>query len=242
MEQKGGLLRIAISNTTIAEESPLLEPDFPPGDYVQLTVSDTGHGMPPWLLKKIFEPYFTTKEPGKGTGLGLPVAYGIVKSHGGTIKVSSEAGSGSIFDVYLPRAKDEALGPEISEMPLATGTGRVLFVDDEPSLTLVVHKMIRRLGYEVQTAHSPIEALELFRSDPKAFDLVITDMAMPEMTGTNLAKALLDIRPDLPVILSTGYSDQVKDEMLERLGIKALLMKPITIQELSHAIRKALVR
>jgi PAS domain S-box-containing protein len=242
MEQKGGLLRIALANTTIAEKSSLLEPDFPPGDYVQLTVSDTGHGMPLWLLKKIFEPYFTTKEPGKGTGLGLPVAYGIVKSHGGTIKVSSGAGSGSIFEVYLPRAKDEALEPEKSEMPLATGTGKVLFVDDEPSLTLVVHKMIRRLGYEVQTAHSPIGALELFRSDPKAFDLVITDMAMPEMTGTNLAKALLDIRPDLPVILSTGYSDQVNEEMLEKLGIKALLMKPITSQELAHAIRMALIR
>jgi CheY-like chemotaxis protein len=240
MEKEGGILMITLSDTSIVEKDNPLEPGSPPGDYVKLTVSDTGHGMQPWILKRIFEPYFTTKETGKGTGLGLSVAHGIVKSHGGTIKVSSVVRKGSIFETYLPRVKGEASETDKFDMPLLTGTGRILFVDDEPALTLMGQKFLGKLGYQVQTTNSSVEALEIFRSKPKEFDLVITDLTMPELTGINLAKTLLEIRPDLPVVLCTGFSDQVNEEMLQSIGIRGLLLKPLTIHELAHSVRMAI--
>jgi PAS domain S-box-containing protein len=242
MEEKGGSLDVSLSNTLLTESDPIAESDLTPGDYVKFAVSDTGHGIPPWLLKKIFDPYFTTKETGKGTGLGLSVALGIVKSHGGTIKASSVIGKGTIFEVYLPRIKGEAPVIEKSELPLITGTGCVLFVDDEPALAQAAQKMLALLGYQVHTATSSLKARELFISDPTAFDLVITDLTMPDMTGTRLVKELREIRPDVPVILCTGFSDQVSAEMLESMGISGLLLKPITIHEIAHAIRVALMK
>ncbi|MCU0559115.1 MAG: PAS domain S-box protein [Desulfobacterales bacterium] len=242
MEEKGGSLKLSLSNTSILERDAPSNQELAPGEYVRIAVSDTGHGMPPWILKRIFEPYFTTKETGKGTGLGLSVAFGIVKSHGGTIRVSSVAGKGSIFEVYLPRVKGEAPAPELVEMPLLSGSGRILFVDDEPGLAQAAHKMLGILGYQVDTATSPVEALEVFRSDPTGYDLVITDLTMPDMTGTGLAKELLRMRPDVPVILCTGFSDQVNEEALESMGIDGLLVKPLTIHELALAVRRALVK
>jgi PAS domain S-box-containing protein len=240
MEKEGGVLKIALSNTSIGENDTLLDPSFSPGEFVKLSVSDTGHGMQPWILKRIFEPYFTTKETGKGTGLGLSVAHGIVKSHGGAVKVSSVVRKGSIFEIYLPRVKGEASETDKFDMPLLTGTGRILFVDDEPALTLMGQKILGQLGYQVQTANSSVEALEIFRSKPKEFDLVITDLTMPELTGTHLAKALLEIRPELPIVLCTGFSDQVNEEMLQSMGIRGLLLKPVTLHELAHSVRMAI--
>jgi PAS domain S-box-containing protein len=240
MEKEGGVLKIALNNTSIGENDTALEPGAAPGEYVKLSVSDTGHGMQPWILKRIFEPYFTTKETGKGTGLGLSVAHGIVKSHGGAIKVSSIVRKGSVFEIYLPRIKGEASETDEFDMPLLTGTGRILFVDDEPSLTLMGQKILGRLGYQVQTANSPVEALEMFRSKPEEWDLVITDLTMPELTGVDLAKALLEIRPDLPIVLCTGFSDQVNEKTLQSIGIRGLLLKPLTIHELAHAVRMAI--
>jgi PAS domain S-box-containing protein len=240
MEKDGGVLKIELSNRSIGDNEVPMEPGFAPGDYVRLSVADTGQGMPPWVLKRIFEPYFTTKETGKGTGLGLSVAHGIVKAHGGTIKVSSALRQGTVFDVYLPMIKAEEAETDKSDMPLIGGTGRVLFVDDEPALTLMGQKILSQLGYQVQTTNSPAEALEAFRSQPKEFDLVITDLTMPEMTGTQLAKKLLAIRPDLPIVLCTGFSDQVNGEMLKSIGIRSLLLKPLTIQELAHSVRLAI--
>ncbi|MGE5258093.1 MAG: PAS domain S-box protein [Hyphomicrobiales bacterium] len=240
MEKDGGILKITLCNTTIGEHDNPLEPDSAPGDYVKLAVSDSGHGMQPWVLKRIFEPYFTTKETGKGTGLGLSVAHGIVKSHGGTIKVSSAVRKGTIFEIYLPRVKGEASETDKSDMPLLTGSGRILFVDDEPALTLLGRKILGQLGYQVQTTNSSVEALEIFRSRPNDFDLVITDLTMPQLTGINLAKALLEIRPDLPIVLSTGFNDRVNEEMLQSMGIRGLLLKPLTIHELAHSVRMAL--
>jgi CheY-like chemotaxis protein len=242
MEEKGGALKVALSNAPIAETDPLAGSDLTPGDYVKCAVADTAHGMPPWILKRIFEPYFTTKETGKGTGLGLSVAFGIVKSHGGTIKVSSVVGKGSIFEVYLPRVKGEAPATDQSDMPLPTGTGRILFVDDEPALAQAAQKMLGMLGYQVDTATSPIEALKLFSSNPSGFELVITDLTMPDMTGTMLVKELLQMRPEVPVILCTGFSDQANEEMLESMGINGLLITPLTIHELAHAVRMALMK
>jgi len=240
MEKEGGVLKIALTNTSIGENDTPLEPGAAPGEYVKLSISDTGHGMQPWILKRIFEPYFTTKETGKGTGLGLSVAHGIVKSHGGAIKVSSIVRKGSVFEIYLPRIKGEASETDEFDMPLLTGTGRILFVDDEPSLTLMGQKILGRLGYQVQTANSPVEALEMFRSKPGKWDLVITDLTMPELTGVDLAKALLEMRPDLPIILCTGFSDQVNEKTLRSIGVRGLLLKPLTIHELAHAVRMAI--
>ena len=240
MEKEGGTLKVTLSDTHIGQNDAPLEPDYPPGEYVKLTVSDTGHGMQPWILKRIFEPYFTTKETGKGTGLGLSVAHGIVKSHGGAVKVSSVVRKGSVFEIYLPRVKGEAAETDKFDMPLLTGTGRILFVDDEPSLTLMGQKILGQLGYRVQTTNSSVEALEIFRSKPNEFDLVITDLTMPELTGINLAKALLAIRPDLPIVLCTGFSDQVNEEMLQSMGIRGLMLKPLTIHELAHSVRMAI--
>jgi len=240
MEKEGGVLKIALTNTSIGENDTPLEPGTAPGEYVKLSISDTGHGMQPWILKRIFEPYFTTKETGKGTGLGLSVAHGIVKSHGGAIKVSSIVRKGSVFEIYLPRIKGEASETDEFDLPLLTGTGRILFVDDEPSLTLMGQKILGRLGYQVQTANSPVEALEMFRSKPGKWDLVITDLTMPELTGVDLAKALLEMRPDLPIILCTGFSDQVNEKTLRSIGVRGLLLKPLTIHELAHAVRMAI--
>ena len=240
MEKEGGVLKVTLSNTSIGENDTPLEPGSPPGEYVKLTVSDTGHGMQPWILKRIFEPYFTTKETGKGTGLGLSVAHGIVKSHGGAVKVSSVVRKGSVFEIYLPRVKGEATETDKFDMPLLTGTGRILFVDDEPALTLMGQKILGRLGYRVQTTNSSVEALEIFRSKPNEFDLVITDLTMPELTGLNLAKALLTIRPELPIVLCTGFSDRVNEEMLQSMGIRGLMLKPLTIHELAHSVRMAI--
>ncbi|MCU0563636.1 MAG: PAS domain S-box protein [Desulfobacterales bacterium] len=241
MESGGGVLRISLADARIEEGSALLEPGLVPGDYVKLSVADTGQGMPPWVLNRIFEPYFTTKEIGKGTGLGLSVAHGIVKAHGGAIKVSSAVQQGTVFDVYLPMVKaeeEEEAGK--ADLPLVGGTGRVLFVDDEPALTLMGRKILSQLGYTVQTADNPVEALEAVRSNPGGFDLVITDLTMPEMTGTALAEKLLEIRPDLPVVLCTGFSDRVNDDVLKTKGLRGLLLKPLTIQELAHAVRVAI--
>jgi CheY-like chemotaxis protein len=233
-------LKITLSNTSIGENDTALEPGFAPGEYVKLSVSDTGHGMQPWILKRIFEPYFTTKETGKGTGLGLSVAHGIVKSHGGAVKVSSVVRKGSVFEIYLPRVKGEASETDKFDMPLLTGTGRILFVDDEPALTMMGQRILGQLGYKVQTTNSSVEALEIFRSKPNEFDLVITDLTMPELTGINLAKALLTIRPELPIVLCTGFSDRVNEAMLQSMGIRGLMLKPLTTHELAHSVRMAI--
>jgi PAS domain S-box-containing protein len=240
MEKEGGILKITLSNTVVGENETPLDLGFAPGGYVKLSVSDTGLGMQPWILKRIFEPYFSTKETGKGTGLGLSVVHGIVKSHGGDIRVSSVVRKGSIFEIYLPRVKGEASGTDQSDMPLLAGTGRILFVDDEPALTLMGQKILGQLGYRVRTTNNPVEALEIFRSKPTEFDLVITDLTMPELTGINLAKRLLEIRPDLPIVLCTGFSDQVNEEMIKSIGIRGLLLKPLTIHELAHSVRMAI--
>jgi two-component system cell cycle sensor histidine kinase/response regulator CckA len=201
-------------------------------------VSDTGHGMDRSTMDRIFEPYFTTKAEGKGTGLGLSVVHGIVRSCGGTITVDSEPGKGTTFCVYLPANETEPL-PEVDvEEVLPRGTERILFVDDEPTLATLGGKLLEDLGYRVATRTSSLEALEAFRALPDEFDLVITDMTMPSMTGDRLAVELRRIRPHVPVILCTGFS--TKMTKLKALSIQGLLMKPLLKAELAKAIRKAL--
>jgi len=197
-----------------------------------------GYGMPSEIVERIFDPYFTTKDTGEGTGLGLSVAQGIVKAHGGTITVYSEQGKGTTFHVYLPVILEEEREKKESEEPLPTGSECILFIDDEQVLIEIESQMLEQLGYEVVAKKSSIEALELFRAEPDRFDLVITDMTMPHMTGDKLAQELMKIRPDIPVILCTGHSRLVSEEKAKDIGIKAFVMKPLVMRNLAETVRK----
>jgi two-component system, cell cycle sensor histidine kinase and response regulator CckA len=203
-------------------------------------VADTGHGMDPATLDRIFDPYFTTKGESKGSGLGLTVVLGIVKSHGGAITVHSALGKGTTFHVYLPRTESELTPWDEPLRPISSGTERLLFVDDEASLLDLWQDSFEPLGYKVVTRTSCIEALELFRVHPDYFDLVITDYTMPHMTGLDLAKQMMRIRPDIPIILYTGRKERSIGEKIKEAGVRAFLMKPLEVNEIAEAIRKVL--
>ena len=240
---RGGALEVAVQNVRIEHDLKGHFSEVDPGRYVLVSVKDSGQGIEPGIINRIFDPYFTTKDKGVGTGLGLAVVHGIVKKSGGAIQVESSPGHGATFNVYLPRA-DTAAPPVKNEppKPVVGGSERILFVDDEKMLIDIGEKMIERLGYQVVSRTSPIEALELFRAKPDHFDLVITDQTMPGMTGDVLASELMQIRPDIPVIICTGYSQRIDSERAQRKGIKAFVMKPILINEIGAAIRQALGR
>ena len=241
MQEDGGVLTVELANVEIDDLSASRHLDLNAGSYLRLTVSDTGYGMTSEIMERIFDPYYTTKDTGEGTGLGLSVAQGIVKAHGGTIIVYSEPGNGTTFHVYLPIIQEaEKAEKEESKAPLPTGSERILFIDDEQILIDLGHQMLERLGYEVVTKRSSIEALELFRAEPDRFDLVITDMTMPHMTGDKLAQKLIKIRPDIPIILCTGHSKQISEEKAKDMGIRAFVMKPILGRTIAEAVRKAL--
>ncbi len=241
MWTKGGTMEIALRAVTVDSPELLPEPDMTPGDYLVLSVSDTGIGMENKVLKRIFEPFFTTKEKGQGTGLGLSMVYGIVKSHKGGIRVTSRPGQGSTFSVFLPAAAipEETDNGNGSRGALPTGTERILLVDDEEAIVELGQGVLQSLGYTVVTKRSGKEALKTFRKD-RAFDLVITDQTMPQMTGVTLAVELLKLKPDLPVILCTGYSETVSRESVQKAGIREFLMKPLSRRQLASAVRKAL--
>jgi CheY-like chemotaxis protein len=211
------------------------------GKYVRLTVEDTGHGIPPETLNRIFDPYFTTKKPGEGTGLGLSVVHGIVKSHGGTVTVSGEPGKGAVFSAFFPVIEEDVIMEDEPRTDYAPGGNeRILFLDDEDMLVDMGKEMLERLGYEVVPKTSSVEALELFRSDPFRFDLVITDRIMPKMTGDELAGELSAIRPEIPIVVCTGFGQELTQEDAKALGIGALLMKPISRKDIALTIRRLL--
>jgi PAS domain S-box-containing protein len=240
MRAKGGILSVSMSEIEADAALLLQHPDLGPRSYVRLTVSDTGHGMDGVVMERIFEPYFTTKAPGEGTGLGLAVVQGIVRSHRGTITVDSKPGKGSIFHVLLPIFKQE-IPPEAGEEETTpAGDERILFVDDEETLVELGREMLGSLGYRVTAITNSFEALETFRNEPEAFDLVITDMTMPKMTGAQLAKELLKIRPDIPIILGTGFSELIDEKMAKEVGIRELIMKPYAITNIAKTIRQVL--
>ena len=238
MRETGGILHVTLSDFTVTETWK--DADMKAGLYTKLVVRDTGVGMPPDIIDKIFDPFFTTKERGEGTGLGLSVVLGIVRQHEGYITLESEAGQGTEFIVYLPRieGKREETAPE--EEPIPGGSERVLLVDDEEPLTDMGRELLEDLGYEVTARNDSVEALALFTSDPSRFDLVITDQTMPDITGIELGKAILAARPDIPVILCTGFSHLVDADSAKAAGINGFVMKPLTKREIALAVRNAL--
>jgi CheY-like chemotaxis protein len=240
METGGGILTIELSQVDLDEEAVQTLHDLVPGPYVVLSISDTGPGIPSEIMDKIFDPYFTTKEKGKGTGLGLAVVHGIVKRYGGAITAKNRSGQGATFDLYLPRISHEPEPQTTKEALIPTGVERILYVDDEPALADLAKQMLGRLGYTVITKTSSIEALEFFKADPSRFDLIISDMTMPRMTGDKLAQQVFQIRPDIPFLLCTGFSDIIDENTALQMGISAFVQKPVANKDLASIIRRVL--
>ena len=240
MREKGGVLEVKLKNVKFGEDLAAEHPELKPGPYLELAISDTGHGIPAHILDRIFDPFFTTKEKSEGTGMGLSVVHGIVGSHGGKVIVSSEPGKGSTFKIYLPTVERDEVPQPIAEEPIATGTERILFVDDEPALVKIGKQMLESLGYKVTGRTSSLEALELFKAKAHSFDLVITDMTMPNMTGDELARELIRINPEISVILCTGYSTLINPQKAAAMGIRALVSKPVLRRDIAETIRDVL--
>jgi PAS domain S-box-containing protein len=241
MSQAGGTIAIDLAGFSFSSADNAPDPTMSPGFYARLSVTDTGEGMSPEILDHIFDPFFTTKAAGEGTGLGLSVVHGIVVGHGGAITVSSQPGGGSTFTVYLPKfIEEESQNSTDEESPIPRGHERVLFVDDEKDLAAMGAEMLTGLGYHVTAKTGSREALALFRSYPSQFDLVISDQTMPNMTGIELAREVLAVRPDMRVILCTGYSQLADADKARETGIRAFAMKPLTKREIARTIRKVL--
>ncbi|BCS96511.1 hypothetical protein DSLASN_21430 [Desulfoluna limicola] len=236
----GGTLSIVLDVVTFNELEAHGFVELEPGAYMKLWVKDTGCGMDPEVKKRIFDPYFTTKGKGQGTGMGLSVVHGILKVHGGAVHVESEVGEGSSFYLYFPICKGRAGEEAVAVAGLARGHERILFVDDEPDLAELGMTMLERLGYTVTSVTDSQKALELFSASPDKYDLIVTDLTMPKMTGVPFARKVKSVRPDVPVIICTGYSDSVSAGEVSDAGIDYLLMKPLEIRELSASIRNAL--
>ena len=241
MEDKGGTLSVSLVNVHLDAESLIPYPDLKPGDYVKLTISDTGHGMGKTVQERIFEPFFTTKEVGKGTGMGLSMIHGIVASHNGYITVYSELGKGSTFNIYLPLIEMHGMKTKATPTEsIQMGDEHILVVDDEEVNISILRKMLEKLGYQVTVRNSSLDALKAFQSQPDKFDLVLTDMAMPNMSGDILAKELIKIKPDIPIIILSGFSETISKEKAKSMGIREYIMKPVIMKDLADALRKAL--
>lgn len=239
MDEKG-VLSVTLREVELSSEELSHEPGLLPGSYVMLAVRDNGCGIDKEHLEHIFEPFYTTKEEGKGTGMGLAAVHQAVMTHGGMIQVESELGEGTVFEVFFPVIKNEALEQPLDEEAVVQGSGRILFVDDEVMVADVGSKVLSKIGYDVTVTSSSTKALEIFSENPNVFDLVVTDQTMPDISGLELAVELLKIRPDLPIILCTGYSSKVSEEKVDELGIKALLFKPYDKQMLSLTVQSVL--
>jgi nitrogen-specific signal transduction histidine kinase/ActR/RegA family two-component response regulator len=237
---RGGKLSVELTRAEITESDRSSFGNVPAGDYIRLTVADTGQGMDALTLSRIFEPYFTTKEVGQGTGMGLALVHGIVKDHGGDIKVYSEPGIGTTFHVIFPVITSEAIEETPSRDILPGGRETVLFVDDEKTLTEIGRELLEILGYRVETYTSPIDALKSFTANPERYDLLITDMTMPGINGDRLASEIKKLRSGLPVIICTGFSRIISEETIHETGIKAILMKPLSLSELARTARRVL--
>lgn len=240
MREKGGILAISLTDVVLDADFIAVHSDLEPGPYLKLTVSDTGRGMSADVRERVFDPFFTTKPQGEGTGMGLAVVHGIVKSHEGAITVHSEPGGGSTFHIYFPVIEDEVMPQTKTEKSLPTGNERILFVDDEKQLMDLGKQILELLGYKVVARTSSLEALKLFQTKPDDFDLVLTDMTMPNMTGKDLAREIMRIRPNIPIILCSGFSEMITEKSAKAIGIRDFLLKPVAMGDFARTIRQAL--
>jgi len=241
MKTQGGILEVQLSEIDIAPGQTEKRSSLYPGLYLSLTVRDTGHGIDPLIMERIFDPYFTTKPPGEGTGMGLALVHGIVKSFGGEIRVTSQPGQGSTFQVLLPRVMEKEQESVLTLPKCIPGQGeRILVIDDEEQILDMIELMLQSLNYKVMTKMESIAALEEFRQNPDDFDLVITDQTMPGLTGFELSKRMLAIRKNIPIVLCTGFSELVNEELVKAVGIRKFTLKPILKSQLSVLIREIL--
>jgi CheY-like chemotaxis protein len=237
MREKGGSLTVELTGFSASRRNSL---GLLPGPYLKLVVKDTGEGIPEGDIEKIFDPFFTTKKKGEGTGLGLSAVHGIVRQLDGRIMVESRLGEGTTFSVFFPKIEKMAMADGVDGEAAATGHERILFVDDEEPLVEMGADILQELGYQVACRTGSRAALALFKLDPSQFDLIITDQTMPEMTGIELAREAMAIRPGIPVILCTGYSHRVDADAAKKVGIRAFAMKPLTKKEIAKIVRKVL--
>jgi PAS domain S-box-containing protein len=240
MQGEGGSIEVSLESVNLDMYFTSQHPDMKKGEYLNLMIRDSGCGMTVDVMGRIFEPYFTTKEKGVGTGLGLAVTHGIITSHGGTITVESNPGTGSTFTIFLPVISEPSAHMTSTSAFLPMGTECILYIDDEEDLVDIAKEMLGSLSYKVVGTTSSIEALKLFQANPEKFDLIITDMAMPKMTGVELAKEFMRIRPDIPIILCTGFSEAITEEEAKALGIRKFILKPILKDKLALAISRVL--
>jgi CheY-like chemotaxis protein len=239
MREKGGNLDIQLADFAVSP-SGANAAGMTPGLYMKVVVRDTGTGISPGIIDKIFDPFFTTKKLGEGTGLGLSVVHGIVRQSNGHITAESEPGLGSTFSVYFPKVTEVRTADAVGDDVLPRGDERILFIDDEEALVEMGEDILAELGYEVTSRTSSREALSLIKEDPRRFDLVITDQTMPDITGIELAREILALRADMPIIMCTGFSQLVDAPEAKAAGIKAFAMKPMTKREIARTIRQVI--
>lgn len=240
MEERGGILDLEIHDVVFEHEKDDRGSHLPPGKYIEIRISDTGTGISPEQIENIFEPYFTTKKPGEGTGLGLAVVYSVVESFGGMINVESTPGEGTTFIIHLPIAEKQGAGTMASSRTLPGGTERILVVDDEPPIVALVSRMLGELGYQVEAFSSSRQALDEFQKRSMEFDLVITDTTMPEITGDKMAQEILKIRPEIPIMICTGYNKKMSKQFANEIGVKGFFYKPFIKEDLALMVRDLL--
>jgi CheY-like chemotaxis protein len=242
MQENGGELTVTLSPYTLQEARPIGSETLEAGEYVKMVVKDTGRGISAASQERIFDPFFTTKKPGEGTGMGLAVVHGIITECGGAIEVQSKPGQGAEFTVLLPAIDEEPEADRADDTPLPVGNERILFVDDESNIVDIGTQMLTMLGYHVTGVTDSGEALARFTRSPDAFDLVITDMTMPHMTGDVMGQKILAIRPDIPVVICTGYSEKLTEASIRSMGFSEIAYKPLIIRELAAIVRQTLDR
>ncbi len=240
MKEQGGVMTVGMFNTTLDARDAAAQPELEAGDYLEITVRDNGCGIARKDVGRIFDPFFTTKGPGKGSGMGLAIVQGIVRECGGTVSVESQPGQGSTFTVLFPLTTETVEQPSAPQRALPEGNETILLVDDEPSISRVMQKTLEQLGYSVTTWNNPEEALERFHDDPDRYDLVITDMSMPGMNGDRLASQILEMRPGMPVLICTGFSEKLDEARAIELGIRGFAMKPVSRRDLALKVREVL--
>jgi signal transduction histidine kinase/ActR/RegA family two-component response regulator len=240
MMKTGGTLEVKLDAVKIDRKSAERVPNLKNGDYIRLTISDTGYGMDIKTKERIFEPFFTRKEVGSGSGLGLSVVHGIINNYGGAISVESNPGKGTSFAIYLPKYGDDPLNSNKSNKEPIKGDEHILFVDDEPEITFMGKKMLESLGYKVSIKSDSLSALEEFKKNPKKYSLLVTDQSMPDITGTELVLLMKEIHPELKAIIITGFADNLSEEELSRSGISEVILKPMRMDDFSKAIRRVL--